>query len=300
MKIIHITDVHLVRPGERLFDQDPTARLSACLENVKTHHADAALCVLTGDLAHHGERAAYVALREQLETLPMPVRLLVGNHDDRSMFRHVFADGPTDENGFVQSVLDTPAGRLVFLDTNQPGTHAGWYCEARQEWLRARLAEVAGEPVYVFMHHPPFAVNYRPSDELMLMNDAAFASLVKGHAIRHLFFGHVHRPIAGSWRGIPFTTLRGLNHQVWLDFGLARGIPTSLEPPAYAIAFLREDAVVVHMHDFLDDSPKFFYDPDLPVEHQVTPMPRASECLTPCATTTSRQDHAPTEDCRPG
>src|SRR5256885_8190549 len=33
---------------------------------------------------------------------------------------------------------------------------------------------------------------------------------------RSLSFGHIHRPISGSWRGIPFSTLRGTNHQVAL------------------------------------------------------------------------------------
>ena len=30
-------------------------------------------------------------------------------------------------------------------------------------------------------------------------------------------FGHVHRPISGVWRGIPFHTVRGFNHQVALQ-----------------------------------------------------------------------------------
>ena len=45
-----------------------------------------------------------------------------------------------------------------------------------------------------------------------------------------------------------------------------------MEPPAYAIAFLQGGAVIVHTHDFLDASPKYMYDPDLPVEQQVVRM----------------------------
>lgn len=79
----------------------------------------------------------------------------------------------------------------------------------------------------------------------------------KGHCNRHLFVGHVHRPITGSWQNIPFSTLRGLNHQLWLDFSHERGIPCSMEPLAYAIAFLSADAGVIHTHDFLDTSAKY-------------------------------------------
>ena len=152
----------------------------------------------------------------------MPVRLLLGNHDDRAAFRATFPDVATDPHGFVQSMLDGELGRFIFLDTNEPGTHAGWYCTERQAWLRERLAEVAGRPVYLFMHHHPFPVHLQAADDLILRQSAEFAEIISGHAVRHIFFGHVHRPIAGSWHGIPFTTLRGLNHQVWLDFSPGR------------------------------------------------------------------------------
>jgi len=274
MKIIQITDPHLVKPGELLLTSDPLRRLEACIADVRAHHADAELCVVTGDLADRGEPEAYAALRDRLRGLPMPVRLLLGNHDDRATFRASFRDVAADPHGFVQSTLDGELGRFIFLDTNQRGTHAGWYCGERQAWLRERLAEVAGRPVYLFMHHHPFPVHLQAADDLILRQSAEFAEIVSGHAVRHIFFGHVHRPIAGSWHGIPFTTLRGLNHQVWLDFSLGSGIVLSLEPPAYAIAFVSEAAVVVHNHDFLDDSPKYRYDPDRPPGEEFIPIPR--------------------------
>ncbi|MCP3476041.1 phosphodiesterase [Bradyrhizobium sp. CCGUVB1N3] len=277
MKIIQITDLHLVPTGDRLFDNDPGERLTACLADVAAHHADAELCVITGDLAHHAERNAYARLREALEVLPMPVRLLMGNHDDRTIFRSVFSEAPVDDFGFIQSVLDTAAGRFLFLDTKRSDSHAGLYCEQRQAWLRARLEEAHGRPIYLFMHHPPLSVHFRPADDIMLDDGAAFGRILDGHSIRHLFFGHVHRPITGSWQNIPFSTLRGLNHQLWLDFSHEQGIPCSMEPPAYAIAFLNADAVVIHTHDFLDTSAKYRYEPNLPVERQVVPIARRSQ-----------------------
>ncbi|MFB9947554.1 phosphodiesterase [Rhizobium puerariae] len=272
MKIIQITDIHLMPADETLFDNDPGARLAACLSDIRRNHPDADLCVITGDLAHHGQEQSYVRLRQALEGFPVPVRLLIGNHDDRTQFRRVFPDIEVDEHGFVQSVLDNEEGCFLFLDTNRADSHAGRYCADRLAWLDARLKEAAGRPVYLFMHHHPLPVHFRPVDELILEDGLVLGRLLEGHDVRHIFFGHVHRPICGSWNGIPFSTLRGLNHQTWLDFALERGIPCSMEPPAYAIVFIEGGSVVVHSHDFLDDSAKYHYDPDLPVDRQVVAL----------------------------
>lgn len=261
MKLIHVTDTHLVKPGEMLFGLDPQARLEACVADINRHHADAGLCVITGDLTHWGEAEAYALLRDCLAPLAVPLHLVVGNHDEREAFLAAFPETPTDDNGFVQSVRETPVGRFLFLDTLQPGTHAGHYCEARLAWLEAQLADAGRceRPVYLFMHHPPFPVRLPLADTIGLLDADPVRDVVKPHAanVRHLFFGHVHRPISGSWCGIPFTTLRSTNHQCWLDFDATDTIAGSHEPPAYAIAFLDGETTLVHFHDYLDASEKF-------------------------------------------
>ncbi|KZD05991.1 phosphodiesterase [Oceanibaculum pacificum] len=259
MKLIHLTDTHFVRAGEMLYGLDPKARLDACIADINRNHGDADLAVITGDLTHFGDREAFQALRQSLDALTVPVQLIVGNHDTNAVFRDIFPEVPVDETGAVQSVRDMPAGRLIFLDTTKAGTHAGWYDEARLDWLDARLAESGDSPVFLFMHHPPFPVGVPAMDRIGLMQRDLFGARMTPYLprIRHLFFGHVHRPISGSWRGVPFSTLRAMNHQVWLDFSDAEGVPGSHEPPAYAIVLIAPEQVVIHFHDFLDDSRKF-------------------------------------------
>lgn len=253
MKIIHITDTHLVAPGVMLYELDPYERLRLCIDDVVANHADARFCVVTGDLAHKGEEAAYRGLRAQLERLPMPWYLLVGNHDARAPFAAVFPDVPCDEAGFVQSALRLPEGDFLFLDTLDEGVNGGLYCDARAAWLTRQLDAAAGRPVYLFMHHPPFPIHIPCLDRISLAAPERFAKLVEGRDnIRHLFYGHVHRPVCGSWRRIPVSTMRGLNHQVPFDFVTVTHVPKSHEPPAYAVAFVEDEQVTVHFHDYLD------------------------------------------------
>ena len=113
MKIVHITDTHLVTPGQSLYQTDPYERLAQCIDDVLANHGDAAFCVLTGDLAHKGEAAAYVGLAKQLARLPMPVYPLLGNHDLRAPFRAAFPqalrDGVVREAGTTEAVFRAPA-----------------------------------------------------------------------------------------------------------------------------------------------------------------------------------------------
>lgn len=258
-KFLHLTDVHLVEQGQALYGLDPARRLARCIDSMLEEHADAELCVLTGDLAHVGHPDAYRQLAAQLRRLPMPVLPILGNHDNRAHFREHFPEVPVDANGFVQ--YERPVGRFrgLFLDTNEPGVSHGVLCEHRARWLADRLAEDDRE-VLLFMHHPAFALGIPSMDRIALLDPAPLLRAMEGQEgrIRHLFFGHVHRPISGSWRSIPFSTMRGTNHQVGLRLDDTPRIPGTHEPPQYSIVLLGRDSVVVHVHDFLDRSERFW------------------------------------------
>ena len=259
MKIIQVSDTHFAPPGERIHGLDPRARLDTCIAEINALHADAAFCILTGDLCDAGKRAAYENLRDCLSHLVLPYHLLIGNHDTRETFAEVFPETPRDADGFVQSVLDTEAGRMLLLDTVEPGIHAGAYCATRARWLADALDAAGDRPVYIFMHHPPFEIGIPCLDRIRLRNATYFADAVAGRGtIRHIFFGHVHRPVSGSWRGIPFSALRSTNHQVPLEFltdipadDTRIPVPKSDEPPTYAVILIDPDKTVVHLHDFL-------------------------------------------------
>lgn len=260
MKVIQITDIHLVPDGNRLFGDDPVARFNTCIAHVNAHHSDADLCVITGDLTHDGDEESYRILLSCLQELRLPVRLLLGNHDERPAFRKVFPEMPVDPNGFVQSIVDTKDARLIFLDTKEPGTHEGRLCKQRLEWLESMLASAGKRQVYLFSHHPPFELDLPSMDWIRLREEADLRALVKQYGnVRYMFSGHVHRPSGGTWYGTPFATVPGTNHQHALDFALTGPATSSMEPPAYGILSLRDAGVVVHYHAFMDRSEQFPY-----------------------------------------
>lgn len=265
IKIVHVSDTHLVAAPHRLYGLDPRERLALTIADIRTHHDDADLCVVTGDLAHWGEPAAYAAFAEQWAASGLPAVFLIGNHDDREVFKATVPDAMVDADGFVQGVRRIGDLTCLFLDTATPGSHVGSYCDRRCAWLARTLAETSGD-VALFLHHPPLPVGVAPMDAIALADADALAAVLEPHRarIRHLFFGHLHRPIAGTWRGWSFSGVRGLNHQLALDGHLridgrfaSDDIVGSREPPGYAVALIDAQSTIVHFVDVLDDDARF-------------------------------------------
>src|SRR5262249_38762695 len=75
-----------------------------------------------------------------------------------------------------------------------------------------------------------------------------------------MFFGHIHRPAAGVWRGIPFHSQRATNHQVGFDLTTSCHIPSTHEPPDYSFVTLTRRDIVILQHSFLYDGPTFSLD----------------------------------------
>ncbi len=258
MKILQVTDTHVVEDGGLIYGIDPAARLEACVAHINAHHADARFCILSGDLTNEGTPGAYRALKGILDGLAVPYHIMIGNHDDRENLLAAFPGTPRDEAGFVQYVLMTPAGRLLVLDTVTPGTHGGRFCARRAAWLGERLDEAGDDPVYIFMHHPPFPIGLPAMDRIGLDDPKPFAAAVSGRAnsanIRHIFFGHVHRSVSGSWRGIAFSALPSTVHQVALDLEAVTPVPKTQEPPGYGVILIEPERTLVHVCAYLDRS----------------------------------------------
>lgn len=255
MKLLQLTDIHLTTPGQTIAGRDPNSNFARALEHALDHHPDAEAVVVTGDLSDWGERADYELLKTFVERAPVPVHLAIGNHDDRSTFLAVFPE-LADSDGHVQTAFALSAGTGLVLDTWGPDTHAGHFCAARCAWLDTAL-QAAEPPVYLFMHHNPIPTHIRPTDRIMLLDAEAFGAVVARYSskIAHIFFGHCHQPLAGSFHGIPVSSPRGTNHAGWAGFDEPEMLTGSDLPEAYAVIIADGPSVTVHMVEFGYEGP---------------------------------------------
>lgn len=241
MLIAQITDIHIG------FDPDNPAeynrkRLDDVLAVLMEGPNRPDLLIATGDITDRGDDSSYRRLANAFSQCPFPVWPGVGNHDDRAAFGKYFP-GLTDENGFVQYVIDTGPVRLIMVDTLEPGRHGGAFCDVRAAWLAARLAEASDVPTYIVMHHPPVEVgidwmNTHEEEPWV----ALFAATVAGHRqLRGLICGHLHRSITVAWNGLTVAICSSTAPQVSLDLRpIDENAPDDrpmivAEDPAYAL-----------------------------------------------------------------
>jgi 3',5'-cyclic-AMP phosphodiesterase len=248
-KLLWLSDLHLVAKGCLVAGHDPTATIERAMRNILRHHSDAKLLILSGDIADDGQKQTYEHLKALIANLPMPVLPMMGNHDERAALIDVFSPPVSSENGTVDFCIEIASGTVVCLDTKRPGADSGLLTDAQLDWIDERLKKSADRPAYIFMHHPPIDLGLPTQDRDRLANGEALIEIFKRHSnVKHLFFGHVHRPVSGSIGTLPFTVMSSLLFQAplpypnwdWPNFRPAEDLP------ALGIILLNRENVIVH------------------------------------------------------
>lgn len=189
--LVQLTDTHIL-PGEGDdFDGiDTFVSLVNVIRDLRQHEVwppDGVL--VTGDLVHKTEFRAYQRLKDQLESLDVPVFCIAGNHDEPELMREVL---PSDHIHLTE-IISTRNWRIILLNSFIPGTHAGRIDNADLDQLDQVLAS-DHKPVLLCLHHPPVSVHSSWMDSMSLENpDELFAVLDRHDHIKCILWGHIHQ-----------------------------------------------------------------------------------------------------------
>lgn len=245
MLIAQLTDPHLgLDPGPLAGLVDPVANLRQALAHVRQYTPGIDVVLITGDLSDSGEGADYEMLAELLaQELPSaaqggPLVLATpGNHDNAQAALRCLSP-------IMPVAADAPPGRIclhevhgglhfIGLDTSVPGSPQGQLDPAQLDWLARTLRACHGEPVMIFMHHPPILTGMQMMDSMGLVQGRAeLTRLVAEHGgVQAIASGHLHRPVAGSLGGAPVLIAPSTSHQLELDLREGASITCRLEPP---------------------------------------------------------------------
>lgn len=261
MLIAHLTDPHIgldsADPEARI---NPTAGLREALAHVRELDPAPEVLLLSGDLTESGREQDYLTmLRLLAQELPSAgegrprVLAVPGNHDRPAVARRILSELMPQAAGAPpdQACLHVEHGGLHFigLDTVVPGRSHGALGSAQLAWLQDTLLRCAGQPVLIFMHHPPLISGISAMDECGLLHGRAeLAALVAAHgSVQLIAAGHMHRPILGLLGGAPVVVAPSTSHQLNLDLRPGAPLACRLEPPMIGLyRWTPEDGMTCH------------------------------------------------------
>lgn len=198
-RIVQLTDCHLFADPERSLRGIVTwPRLAAVLDDVRRQIPDAESLVFTGDTAHDEARGTYESFRNVLAEWSERVRIIPGNHDDRTFLCDLFPRGSGGPIGRVTFEVCWNDWQVIGLDSQQQGELPGSLGTEQLAWLRNRLEEVPLHTL-LYLHHPPIDVQSPWLDKIKLQDAPEFERLLQDHPqVRLVVCGHVHQESAGA------------------------------------------------------------------------------------------------------
>jgi 3',5'-cyclic-AMP phosphodiesterase len=253
MLIAQMTDIHIGFAPDEKPEELNRIRFRATLQRLVEGPNRPDMLVLSGDITDRGDIESFEKTVEDLDGLPFPVWPMVGNHDTREALLEVFPQVRL-EGGYLHYAIEGDGLRVLLLDTLELGRHAGAFCEARAAWLTAQLDAAPDTPTLIFMHHPPVVsgiewMDPEPGEQWI----QRFGDAVEGREqIVAIHCGHLHRPLATMFRGIPLGVTPSVAPLVAMDLRpIDPDVPDgrdliTTEPPTYALHLWDGANLVTH------------------------------------------------------
>ncbi len=270
--VAHITDLHIKAGGKLSYRRVDTAgALRQCIDTLLALPQRPDIAVVTGDLVDFGSEDEYRFLRGILDSLPISVRLMPGNHDSRGALRRAFADHADHAYLFAAGDADAPvhyridAGPLTLIafDCTVPGHSGGRVDPDALPWLESALAAAPQRPTLLMLHHPPFHTGIGHMDQQGLENAALLEAVVRRHPqVERVLCGHLHRHITRRFGGTIAMTAPGPAHQVALDLDPQAASRFRMEPPGMLLHWWHPvHGLVTHAVAIGDHGPAYpFFD----------------------------------------
>ena len=221
--LIHITDTHIVAPGEVLYgDIDTGLHLREAVRNINAMRPAPAGVMFTGDLVETGDEESYAYFLELIKPLKMPAWVIPGNHDNPKIMLEVFAGTgcfPATQDGFQYAIDDLPF-RILALNSHCSDTELPGFDEQRLSWLEDQLSN-SDKPVLIAIHHPPMKTGI----ELVEMGGSDWYQglkqlLAEYPQVKLVICGHCHTDLSGRIGQVPVYMAPANSHLLIATRGL--------------------------------------------------------------------------------
>jgi 3',5'-cyclic AMP phosphodiesterase CpdA len=214
MLIAQISDTHILAKSSDRPEAGPRAEdLRRCVADIGRLDPQPDVVIHTGDTVQTGAAADYGHLRQLLAPIEPSIYPTPGNRDDRKNFGEVFG---IDGGPFLHYAVEDLPVRLIALDSIEPQQNKGALCTDRLRWLDDTLAAASARATVLFIHHPPFDLEFGYIDGYRNPADRdALAAVVRRHGqVRRLLCGHCHHASRIAWAGTEASTMASVARDV--------------------------------------------------------------------------------------
>lgn len=194
MRLVHLSDLH--------FGRHDLALAKGLAAEITAHAPD--LVVVSGDFTQVGSKSEYIAACEFLETIPVPVFAVPGNHDVPALdlfarfinpyrhYRRYIArdlEPYLEAHGVVIAGLNTSRRIRMGLDWSH-----GAISRAQLRWLERRFAEAPANATRVVVaHHPLLLPEVAMTKPMQIVKRADLAlETFQRLGVRLVLSGHFH------------------------------------------------------------------------------------------------------------
>lgn len=190
MKILQISDTHIYDEPSKMLGGVCTRDSLVAVLNTARDKYQFDLVIVTGDLSMDGSVSSYRWLKEQLDDLQKPYRVLPGNHDDLPNLRATFGLKKEPYPDLIQCEY----WKIVLLNTLKEGAVYGSLHEPQLRLLAGYLETEKARKTAIFMHHPAVKVGSSWLDKINLKEGRnEFIELTVEYRVELVVAGHVHQ-----------------------------------------------------------------------------------------------------------
>lgn len=192
-----LSDIHIDADPEKLARGiNMTQHLNSVSKELMELPQRPAQVFITGDLAYNsgqpGDYRQVARLLEPMRAAGHPLRLAMGNHDQRDRFWAEFesekaAKRPVKDRQTM--LVSTPAANWLLLDSlDKTNSTPGLLGKAQLEWLAGALDASPSKPAIILLHHNPGL------QENMGLKDTAplFEVIRPRRQVKAYIYGHTH------------------------------------------------------------------------------------------------------------
>lgn len=242
MRIIQLSDLHIDGLDKNPNGVDVRSNFLKVLDVLPEFEAD--FLVASGDLSFRSaDKDVYRWIRDQLNSLDLPVYVIPGNHDDPTMLAEVFhPDKATSTTGKLYYFCKKKEELFFFLDTGDATMGHQQF-----KWLEEMNRKYDPNRLFLFMHHPPLHVGVPHMDDKHAFREMEYFGEMSSSFKKevYVFAGHYHFQKSVQRKNMSvhicpstFFQMKGENKDFEIDHNI----------PGFQIIDISPQEVAVHVH----------------------------------------------------